>query len=126
MTPNEILAQKITRASIVKYDRLCNEAKSKIDFDAMKKELIDEVMKTLQSFSFYGVSGSRLDYTYINLSDIANRIMERTRNEVFGPIMKLVEDEEQELKDLLYSRPSEEDIQRILDYIKEGEVECSR
>ena len=126
MTPNEMLAQKITRASIVKYERLCKEARSKIDFDALKQELIDEVMKTLQSFSFYGVSGSRLDYTYINLSEIANRIMERTRNEVFGPISKFVEDEEQELKDLLYSRPSEEDKQRILDYIKEGEVECSQ
>ena len=126
MTPNEMLAQKITRASIAKYNRLCNEAKSKIDFDAMKKELIDEVMETLKSFSFYSISGSRLDYTYIHLGDIANRIMERTRNEVFGPISKLVEDEEQELKDLLYSRPSEEDKQRILDYIKEGEVECSQ
>lgn len=125
MTPNEMLAQKITRASIAKYERLCNEARSKIDYDALKQELIDEVMKTLQSFSFYGVSGSRLDYTYINVGQIANRIMERTRDEVFGPIMKLVEDEEQEYKDLLYSRPSEEDVQKILDYIKEGEVECS-
>lgn len=125
MTPNDLMRQRITRASIVKYNRLCNEAKSKIDFDALKQELVDEVMKSLESFSFYSLDGSRLDYTYINVGQIANRIIERTRDEVFGPISKLVDDEAEEYLDLLYSRPSESDIQKILDYIKEGEVECS-
>lgn len=125
MTPNDLMRQRITRASIVKYNRLCNEAKSKIDFDALKKELVDEVMKLLESFNFYALDGSRLDYTYINVGQIANRIIDRTRDEVFGPISKFVDDEAEEYLDLLYSRPSESDIQKILDYIKEGGVECS-
>ena len=45
MTPNDLMRQRITRASIVKYNRLCNEAKSKIDFDAERAVIEAEILR---------------------------------------------------------------------------------
>lgn len=125
MSPNDAMIERIKRASLVKYKKLCIEAQSKVDLDALKRELIDEAIESLQSFEFYFDGHDNLSYTHHKVGQIANNITDRVEREVFGPIEKHANDEMEDYLDLFYSRPTEWGIQKILDYIQEGEVECS-
>lgn len=125
MSPNDAMIERIKRASLVKYKKLCIEAQSKVDLDALKRELIDEAIESLQSFEFYFDGHDNLSYTHHKVGQIANNITDRVEREVFGPIKKHANDEMEDYLDLFYSRPTEWGIQKILDYIQEGEVECS-
>ena len=125
MCPNDAMIERIKRASLVKYKKLCIEAQSKVDLEALKRELIDEAIESLQSFEFYFDGHDNLSYTHHKVGQIANNITDRVEREVFGPIKKHANDEMEDYLDLFYSRPTEWGIQKILDYIQEGEVECS-
>lgn len=125
MNPNNAMVERIKRASVVKYRKLCVEAQSKIDLEAIKRELIEEATESLKSFEFYFDGHDNLTYTHHKIGQIANNIAGRVEHEVFAPISKRVNDEMEDYLDLLYSRPTERDIQKILEYIQEGEVECS-
>lgn len=125
MSPNDAMIERIKRASLVKYKKLCVEAQSKVDLEALKRELIDEAIESLQSFEFYFDGHDNLSYTHHKVGQIANSITDRVEREVFGPIKKHANEEMEDYLDLFYSRPTERDIQKILDYIQEGEVECS-
>jgi predicted PilT family ATPase len=125
MNPNDAMIERIKRASLVKYKKLCIEAQSKVDLEALKRELIEEAVESLQSFEFYFDGHDNLSYTHPRVSHIANDITDRIEREVFRPISKHTNDEMEDYLDLFYSRPTERDIQKILEYIQEGEVECS-
>lgn len=125
MNPNDAMIERIKRASLVKYKKLCVEAQSKVDLEALKRELIEEAIESLQSFEFYFDGHNNLSYTHPRVSHIASNITDRVEREVFGPISKRTNDEMEDYLDLFYSRPTERDIQKILEYIQEGEVECS-
>lgn len=125
MSPSDAMIERIKRASLVKYKKLCIEAQSKVDLEALKRELIDEAIESLQSFEFYFDGHDNLSYTHHKVGQIANNITDRVEREVFGPIKKHANDEMEDYLDLFYSRPTEWGIQKILDYIQEGEVECS-
>ena len=125
MSPSDAMIERIKRASLVKYKKLCIEAQSNVDLEALKRELIDEAIESLQSFEFYFDGHDNLSYTHHKVGQIANNITDRVEREVFGPIKKHANDEMEDYLDLFYSRPTEWGIQKILDYIQEGEVECS-
>lgn len=125
MSQNDVMERRIKLASIAKYKKLCVEAHSKIDLESLKKELIEEALKSLQSFEFYFDSHDNISYTQHKIGQIANNITVRVEREVFEPISKCVNDEMEDYLDLLFSRPTERDVRKILDYIQEGEVECS-
>lgn len=125
MYQNDVIAERIKLTRHARYKKLCAEAQAKIDLEALGKELVEEAVKSLQSFKFYFNCHDSLTHTHIEVYSIANSIVERVTNEVFDPIDKFVVSEMEDYLDLLYSRPSADDIKKILDYINEGGFECS-
>lgn len=125
MSPYDSLRGEIVRAGNIKCRRLCREAGLNVNKEEMKQEFVKEVMEKLDSFRFTFNGVDDFDYGYLHTSSIANEIVARVNKSVFNPIRDEISDEVDDMIDLLYSRPCEEDMNKILNYIKENTIECS-
>lgn len=125
MNPNETLVNRIKRAGVVKYTKACKNAHDSIDLEALKRKVIEESINELNKLEFSFGAHDSISYTSFSVHSIAFGIINRVELEVFGPLQTMIDNEVECMIDLLYSRPSEDDLNTIMKYIQEGEIECS-
>lgn len=125
MNPYDNIRSEIARAGNVKCRKLCREAGLNVNTDEMRQEYISRVTSELDKFKFTFDGNMDFDHNSTSYREIADDIIRRVNKTVFNPIRDVVSKEIDEMIDLLYSRPSPKDYERILNYIKENSIECS-
>lgn len=125
MNPNENLVKRIKHAGDVKYAKLCRNAHDGIDLEAVKQEVIEECIRELNKLEFSFESHHSISFSSFSVHSVAFDIVNRVESEVFGPLQDMIDNEVEYMIDLLYSRPSDDEINTIMNYIQESEIECS-
>lgn len=125
MNPNENLVKRIKHAGDVKYAKLCRNAHHHIDLESLKREIIVESIRELNKLTISYGSHDSISHTQFSVNSIAYDILGKVEHEVFYPLQAMVDKEVECMIDLLYSRPSDDEINTIMNYIQESEIECS-
>lgn len=130
MNQNDTLARQVRLAARKKYQMRCREVAETIDFSKIKDEVVAAMTKAVEESAevCFVTDACRLDascpiYTYSIISDIL-----KEHNRVFIGLDEPFNREADVLVDLIYSRPTNEELEVVRVYIAEaglGDIECS-
>lgn len=126
MNPLNNLEEQIRRASRKRYNEHCKVLLQTIDIDALKRDVVNFITEYVANKTYIGITSDHrvyLDEDYRFRHDTRHLFDEV--NSIFNGLYEQYESEAERLIDVIYSRPSDEELKEVYNYIKDGDIECS-